>query len=62
MGFKKGDRVSFMKAGRFPSQVSGTVEWAGDTSDPNTWLDIECDDGTVRKARPKSLTLICNKD
>ncbi len=56
MDFKVGDRVSFPKAGRFPVILTGVISWM--TPKETAWLDVKCDDGVTRRARPKNLTRI----
>lgn len=55
-----GDRVRFQKAGRFPQILEGVIEWFhSDWVKTGTgWIDVRCDDGSMRRVRGKSLTKI----
>lgn len=48
--FTAGARVSFTTPGRYPRDLTGTIK-----SIDSAFAVIELDDGSTRKARPKTL-------
>lgn len=50
--FTSGQRVKFRTPGRYPKDAAGVIE-----SVSGGFLTVRCDDGIVRKSRPKAAAL-----
>jgi hypothetical protein len=58
VNFKAGDRVAYTTTGRYPKDVTGTVERLEDLGKARgggIWAHVKGDDGQTRKTRPSTL-------
>lgn len=56
--FSIGSRVGFKTAGRYPAPQRGRIESLDQLSPEKGWAEVKCDDGVMRRIRPKSMVLL----